>query len=58
MAAWLNHQRKPNREKEKEGKREKMDHVREDDAEWAEKKLPLDGAFFDFYIKWVAVDTG
>ena len=33
-----------------------MDHVREDDAEWAEKKLPLD-AFFDFYIRRVAVDT-
>ena len=35
-----------------------MDHVREDNAEWAEKKLPLNEAFFNFYIKWVAVDTG
>ena len=57
--AWLNRQRKTKTgRRKKEGKREKMDHTREDDAEWAEKNLPLDEAFLDFYIKWVAVDTG
>ena len=57
-ATRLNRQRKTKtRRKKKEGKREKMDHMREDDAEWAKKKLPLDEAFFDFYIRRVAVDT-
>ena len=50
-AAQLNRQRKPRQEGKKEGKREKTDHAREDDAEWAKKKLPLDEAFLDFYIK-------
>ena len=47
-AARLNRQRKPRQEGKREGKREKTDHAREDDAEWAEKKLPLDEAFLVF----------
>ena len=46
-ATRLSRQREP----KQEGKRReegKTDHAREDDAEWAEKKLPLDEAFLDF----------
>jgi hypothetical protein len=47
VATQLSHQREP----KQEGKRReegKMDHAREDNAEWAEKKLPLNEAFLDF----------
>ena len=48
MAQWHSWVVKKTEQEEKRKEEGKVDHMRENNAEWAEKKLPLNKAFLNF----------